>query len=44
VVTLEDLRTFVKSLIIPEQTKLELLALTPSTYLGLAETLAQKKI
>lgn len=42
-VTLEDLRSFIKGLIIPEATKLELLALTPSTYLGYAEKLAKGK-
>lgn len=42
-VTLEELRTFVKSLIIPEATKKQLLSLTPATYLGLAEKLAKGK-
>ncbi len=39
--TMEGLRGFVKGLIIDEPTKLELLALTPATYLGLAERLAR---
>lgn len=42
-VTIEDIRSFVKGLIIPEATKLELLAMTPATYLGLAEKLAKGK-
>ncbi len=39
--SIEDLRTFVKGLIIDEPTKLELLSLTPLSYLGLAEKLAR---
>lgn len=42
-VSIEDLRSFVKGLIIPEETKMELLALTPSTYLGYASKLAKGK-
>lgn len=42
-VTLDDLRQFVKSLIIPEDTKLALLSMTPATYVGLAERLARGK-
>lgn len=40
-ISIEDIRSFVKGLIIPEATKLELLALTPATYLGLASKLAK---
>ncbi len=42
-VTLDELREFIKSLIIPEAAKSELLALTPATYIGLAEKLASGK-
>ena len=41
-VSLEDLRGFIKGLIIDEQTKSMLLALTPATYTGLAEKLARR--
>lgn len=40
-ISLEDLHAFIQGLIIDEPTKLELLALTPSTYLGLSEKLAK---
>ena len=39
-VTREALRAFIRTLPIPEQARQELLALTPATYLGLAEELA----
>jgi len=37
----EDLHAFVRSLAIPETEKARLLALTPSTYIGLAAKLAR---
>jgi adenylosuccinate lyase len=40
-VTRETLREFVESLDIPADARAELLALTPSTYVGLAATLAR---
>ena len=36
------LHDFIQSLDIPDETKNQLLALTPSTYTGLAESLAKK--
>ncbi|HRH24224.1 MAG TPA: adenylosuccinate lyase, partial [Candidatus Paceibacterota bacterium] len=42
-VTLDELREFIKSLIIPEAAKKGLLALTPGTYIGIAEKLAKGK-
>ena len=41
-ITREDLHAFVKSLAIPEDAKARLLALTPSTYVGLAPRLARE--
>ncbi len=42
-ITLEDLRVFIKGLIVTESLKKQLLALTPSAYTGLAEKLAKGK-
>ena len=41
-ITAETLRTFVDSLALPEDVKATLAALTPATYLGLAEKLARR--
>jgi len=40
-ITREDLHAFVRTLAIPEEAKARLIALTPSTYLGLAPRLAR---
>jgi len=40
-ITREDLHVFVRALEIPEDAKARLIALTPSTYLGLAPQLAR---
>jgi adenylosuccinate lyase len=37
----DDLHAFIRSLAIPEDAKARLLALTPSTYIGLAAKLAR---
>jgi adenylosuccinate lyase len=39
----EDLQAFVRSLPLPEAARARLLALTPSTYIGLAAELARRK-
>lgn len=41
-VSLADLRSFVEGLSVSEEVKKELLALSPETYLGLAQTIANK--
>jgi len=40
--TPESLRTFIATLALPEDAKARLLALTPATYIGLAESLARR--
>jgi adenylosuccinate lyase len=40
--TPESLRTFIETLALPEDAKARLLALTPATYIGLAESLARR--
>ena len=40
-ITRDELHAFVRSLPLPEEAKARLLALTPSTYLGLAPQLAR---
>jgi adenylosuccinate lyase len=40
--TQEAIRTFVESLALPQDAKERLLALTPGTYVGLAEELAKR--
>jgi adenylosuccinate lyase len=40
-ITREDLQAFVKALALPDEAKARLLALTPSTYVGLAASLAR---
>jgi len=42
-ITREDLQAFVRTLPIPEEARARLLALTPSTYVGLAPRLAREK-
>jgi adenylosuccinate lyase len=42
-ITREDLQAFVRTLPIPEEARTRLLALTPSTYVGLAPKLARSK-
>jgi adenylosuccinate lyase len=42
-ITKEDLQAFVRTLPIPEEARARLLALTPSTYVGLAPKLAREK-
>ena len=42
-ITRADLQAFVKKLPLPAQAKKRLLALTPSTYVGLAPKLAREK-
>jgi adenylosuccinate lyase len=42
-ITREDLQAFVRTLPIPEEARARLLALTPSTYVGLAPRLARAK-
>jgi adenylosuccinate lyase len=42
-ITREDLQAFVRTLPIPEEERARLLALTPSTYVGLAPRLAREK-
>jgi len=40
--TRESLRTFIAALALPDDAKQQLLALTPATYIGLAESLAKR--
>jgi adenylosuccinate lyase len=40
--TADAIRAFVASLALPDDAKQRLLALTPATYVGLAETLARR--